>query len=808
MKKYFRFLAGFTVTIIALLSGIVVIVYFILQSYIPDYEGKFSLNGLKENVGISRDNNGVAYINALNEEDAIFALGFAHAQERMFQMDVIRRAGEGRLSEIFGNKTSGFDRMFRTIGLAEVVKKTLPELNPKSKTLLQAYSDGVNSYLQTKKNYSVEFDLLGYQPEEWHPENSLLVAKLMAWELNISWWSDIAFSSLVQLLGEEKAAEILPKFDENFPTIIPENLMKFSSLETGLISLDKNFREFMGISGTHIGSNSWVVSRNKSGSGMPILANDPHLAFSVPGKWYVAVLRGGEYRCEGFTLPGVPGVVIGKNQKIAWGLTNVMADDADFYVERFDSSNTKYLFNGNWEELIVRQDTIKVKDSSDVIFTIRKTHRGPVVSDIHSYDILFPDSITERENISMRWTALEISDELFAIYSVNTAGNWQQFNEALRHFTVPGQNFIYADTEGNIGYVCAAKLPKRKSNSPTLVFDGTTDQSDWKGFVPYDEMPKLFNPPADFISSANNKTVKNFTYHISNIWEPPSRIERINELLLGKQRHSVDDFRKYQVDFESKFASEIIPFVLNAFSGAKVNDSNLKTSLELFRKWDFVMDKYSQTPAVFLMFFQKLLKNIFLDEMGEKIFNEYLFIANIPYRMIPEMLNGNNSSWFDNIKTQAKETRDDIIRASLVEAISELEILFGKNLAEWQWMKLHKLTFKHPFDGASPLSDRIFNIGEFAIGGDGTTIFNTEYSFTKPFETKLGPSMRFIFDFADRDHIYFILPTGQSGHFFSENYRDLTGAWMDGQMIKLCLDINQVEKSVLKTLELIPSAVN
>jgi penicillin amidase len=395
----------------------------------------------------------------------------------------------------------------------------------------------------------------------------------------------------------------------------------------------------------------------------------------------------------------------------------------------------------------------------------------------------------------MRWTAHEFSDEMKGILLINKAENWNEFLTGVKEFTVPGQNFVYADKEGNIGYVCAARLPIRANLSPTLIFDGTTSDNDWKGFVPFEEMPKLYNPPQNFIASANNKTIRNYKYHISNIWEPPSRIERIDEFLTSKEKFSEDDFTKLQNDFISHYAMDITPYILKAFRNVKVEDENLKTALELLEKWNFEMDARSQTPTIYNVFLVELLKNIFVDEMGEELFNEYSFLTNMPYRTLVELFEKGYSSWFDDVSTEEVETKDDIIRLSLVDALEFLEDKFGKNLALWQWGELHQVIFRHFFTDVNPVVDELVNIGPFAIGGDGTTVFNTEYSLSEPYENKLGPSMRFIYDFSKPDEFMYVLPTGQSGHIMSNHYSDMTSKWLTGKYIKIKTDMNSIQKS-------------
>lgn len=811
MQNWKKITIGISVSLLIILIVLSGISYFMLKNTLPQYEGERTFEGLSGEVKVYRDNWGIPMIKADTDEDAAFALGYVHAQERFFQMDVSRRAGEGRLSEIFGSKTITIDKMFRTVGIYKLAEESFNRINPEARKILVAYSKGVNAYLKDAKgNYAPEIDVLGYDPYPWKPAHSLVIAKLMAWELNISWWTDLMFSHLVQKFGEAKAREIIPDFPQNAPTIIPSGIEKIASISTDLIDVDKAYRELVGFTGTHIGSNNWVVNGNKSTSGKPIIANDPHLSFSAPGRWFFAMIRSNNWNVEGFTLAGLPAVVIGKNKNIAWAMTNVMADDADFYSEKLDSTETKYLLDGNWKDLSIVKDTIHVKDSENEIIEIKKTHHGPVVSSIHPLKKIYPNTEVESATLSMRWTGQDFSDELFAALKLNKAKNWEDFKEALRDFTVPGQNFVYGDDQGNIGYVCAAKLPIRASNSPSLIFDGTISANDWRGFVPYEEMPKLFNPAQNFIASANNKTVQNFSYHISNIWEPSSRIERITELLNSKVKHSVLDFKNYQNDFISPYARKLKQHLLNAFKDVKLNDKNLKTTLELFENWDGEMNKRSQVPTIYAYFLKDLIKNIIGDEMSSDLLKEYVFVANVPYRKIEEMMES-NSSFFDDVRTNMVETKDDMIRKSLVDALSEIERDFGKDVANWQWGSIHKVTFKHMFGGNSSLLDKLINVGPFEIGGDGTTISNTEYSFselfesihdsnlphrTKKFENKLGPSMRYIFDFAQPDYLNYILPCGQSGHFMSSNYKNMSKLWLQGNYIKLPLKEDEfIQKS-------------
>lgn len=807
MRKWKKIFIGLFLTFLVTFIIAGWIFFNMLNSSLPQYFGEIHSNKINSTIEVYRDSFAVPYIIADNDEDAAFALGFLHAQERMFTMDLIRRAGEGRLSEILGEKAIPFDKMFRTVGIKRNIEKNLYRYNADVMKILQAYSNGVNTFLKERKgNYGIEFDVLGYQPERWKPIHSLIVIKMMAWELNISWWTDLSFAELIQKLGEEKVLEILPDYPQNAPTIIADNFKHLPLINSSLAETDKAFRKFIGWTGTHIGSNNWVVNANKSVSGKPIIANDPHLAFSAPGKWYAAVIKSKNWNAAGVTLPGVPGVVIGKGENISWVLTNVMNDDSDFYVEKLDSSKTKYLMDGQWQNLKIIKDTIKVKDGKDFAIEIKETHRGPIISNIHPYKFIYNKDVLDIPSISLRWSGNEFSDEMLAFYKINKAKNWNEFKDGVKYFGIPGQNFVYADAQGNIGYVMGARIPIRNSNNPTLVFDGTTSENDWKGFVPPQEIPTILNPAENFIASANNKTLKDFKYHISNLWEPSSRIDRIRELLTYKEKHSSSDFKNYQMDNNSPYARTIIPYLLGSFNGIKVKDKNLNISLDLLRKWDYEMDKYSQTPAIYSVFLKYLLKNIYYDEMGDDLYNRFVFLANVPYRSLLQILEKPESIWFDDIETSKKEKREEILRKSLAEALSYLEENFGSDLTNWQWGRMHKVTFKHSFSGNFSLLDKYINIGPFEVGGDGTTINNTEYPFAKSieefsmfrhqeFDNVLGPSMRYVYDFANPNELYLILTTGQSGNVMSNNYKDQTSLWLKGKYMKIRTDEESIRKN-------------
>jgi len=827
-----RFLLGLLIVFVLAFLGFIILAYRLVTRSLPETTGTISLSSLHQPVEVVRDNYGVPHIKAHDEHDLFLAVGYVQAQDRLWQMDLIRRAGEGRLAEILGPEAVKFDKLFRTLGFARLAQRLAQQLHHESRAALEAYAQGVNEYITSHHgNYPIEFAILGYEPEPWTVEHSLLVARLMAWELNLSWWVDLSLGELLVRVGEEHTRQIIPTYPENAPSIVsepwqgmPHSLTRrsvrsrigFSNEQMsrrvfehlrGFLKINEEFRRQFQFEGVHIGSNSWVVDSFRSTSGKPILANDPHLAFGVPSKWYEMHLTCPGFNVAGVSLPGAPAIVIGHNDRIAWGLTNVMADDADFYVERVDSTNPfRYEYNGTWLPVDTATEVIRVRDEMPVSILVRSTHHGAIVSDVWPTAIPFADSLREGV-VSMRWTGFEMSDEMYALHRINQARNWDEFVSGLKEFAVPGQNFIYADVDGNIGYWAAVRLPVRPAGyNSVLPLPGWSKDAEWKGFVPFEQLPHVLNPREHFIATANNKIVGDwYPYYISQLWEPPSRILRIQEMILQKEKLSVEDMKHMQFDYVSPFARELVPYILHAFDSTRVDDATLATALTYFRNWDANCTGESVPASIFCVFFTHLLQNTFRVHMDQSLFNTYVFLTNVPYRALPVLLSDSTSWWFDDPRTQTVETRDDVIRKSLQDALAELRQRLGEDIKTWQWGKLHTVTFEHLLGRRWPL-DKIFNIGTFPVGGTGTTVNNGEYRFHQPYANVLGPSMRQITDLSDTKRSWSVLPTGQSGQPFSAHFNDQTPLWLEGKYHELITDWRELNRQNGDRLVLVPEA--
>lgn len=780
MSKRARVAIGLVGISLLLLVAVILFVRYQIRKSFPDVVGTLSLSGLREPVDVARDDFGVPHIRARNEHDLMFALGLVHAQDRLWQMDIGRRSGEGRLSEVFGEVTVPFDRMFRIVGIRRTAEAIEQSMKPESRDRLLWYADGVNAFIATHKGaFPLEFDMLGYEPERWTPVHSIILGRMMAWRLNLSWWTDLTMGAIAERVGLEKALDVFPTYPATVPTIVPQSEWRRSlGSGVGYLKTAQSYLALLGIPSMTGGSNAWVVAPFRSATKGALLANDTHLQLELPSRWYEVHLQAPGYDVRGMSMAGIPGVVVGRNDRIAWGVTNVMADDADFYVERIDSvDSTKYLYDGRWQPITYLSEDINVRGDSAVPLTVRLTRHGPIVTDIAT-----PLQRGHYPYVtSMRWTGAETDDQFDAFNTINRAGNWGEFIDGVRKFAVPGQNFVYGDTAGNIGYWCGVRLPLRSQRQALLPLPGWEPSSEWKGYVPFDQLPHLFNPPEGYIATANNKIVDDsYPYHISDLWEPPSRFVRLNDILSKKdEAFSIGDFERLQNDQYSVHASEIAPYILAAFADSTIGLDEGPRALEYLRNWHFVYAKDDIATAIYQMFFVTLLVNIYEDEMGPELFHDFVLLSNIPIRVTTRLLHEGTSPWFDDITTPGVETRDDIIRKSLRQALLNLREQLGADTKDWRWGSLHTVTLRHPMGMQKPLN-LVFSLGPYPLGGGTTSLVSGEYDFNHPFGVTVGSSFRMICDMANPSEMRTVLPSGQSGQAFHPHYSDQTDLWLNG----------------------------
>lgn len=731
-----------------------------LRRSLPQTDGMVRLAGLSAAVEVIRDPNGIPYIYAQNDRDAFFALGYVHAQDRLWQMELQRRIGAGRLSEVLGESTVKADQFLRTLGIYRAAQAAWPALSAQAQIALQAYADGVNAFLASGHPLPPEFVILGFKPEPWQPADSLVWAKMMAWNLGDTYSRDIYRAQLAAALGPERAGQLLPGYPVGAPIILPSD-----ATATGLREVETILREQFGLGGEHVGSNNWVVSGARTAGGKPLLANDPHLSAQIPSIWYLAALHGDRLHAVGATLPGLPAIVIGHNADIAWGVTNLGPDVQDLYVERVNPDNPNQVeVNGRWVDMTIVAEEIKVKGQEKPIrWAARATRHGPLISDVTSH---------RGQALALRWPSLDPGDTTIdAFLGINYAKNWDDFTAALRKYVAPSQNFVYADRTGNIGYYGPGRIPVRAKGDGSVPVPGWNDEYAWAGWIPFEELPHAYNPNSGYIITANNRvTPDDYPYFITYDWAAPYRAQRIVELLSAKNGLTVDDFARIQADQRSAQAQELLPVLLSI---APETDEQ-RRALELLRSWDGVLAAESAAAAIYEAWYAHLYEALMGDDVGGTLADTLLTGHNPT--LLAQILIGKNRAWCEDVLTPEGEDCRASARVALEKALEDLTKRMGKDMTKWRWGEIHRTQFPHnPFSQVAPLK-RFFH-RSIETGGDMFTVNPSPYRLAARYDANWVPSYRQIVDLADWENSRFMHTTGQSGHPLSPHYADLIPQW-------------------------------
>jgi penicillin amidase len=786
--------------ILLLLLAVAVIAVFLIVSGIkrsgrPEYKGDINIPGLTAEVTVYRDERGMPHIYASNEHDLYMSVGYVMSQERLWQMDLIRRATTGRLSEILGESMIQTDLFLRSLNMPAKSIVVIKNEDPAVIDCLKAFTDGVNCFITASgANLPPEFRILGYKPDPWKLEDIANIIGYMGWDLAASNLSADLFNyRLFSKLGYNKGSSLIPDFKAVSSYAFPDFRLSDTALKSAqdfISSLDK--LKTLGIV-SFSGSNNWAVSGSKTETGKPVFSNDMHLGLSSPGIWIeMHQVIPGKLNVTGVLVPGEPFIVAGHNEKIAWGMTNLMVDDIDLFMEKINPDNhIQYYYNNEWKDLKIRKEIIKIKGGKSDTLSLEFTHRGPIISDFRGID---------EASLSMRWSGNDMSDEIKGVYLFNRASNWEEFRSAVSQFRSVSQNFAYADIEGNIGLNTGGGIPIRKGYG-SMIRSGETDEYDWKGFVPFSQMPTSYNPPAGFISSANNKTVSDeYPYYISFRFFPPYRIGRIRQMLGEKEKFGMDDFKRMITDQHSSYAALLTPRILKVSERQSGMTSLEASSLKLLKEWDYDMNKDLVAPTLFEYFRISLSKNLLADELGS-LFLQLPSSINDYY--IYKILVTGADEWVDNVKTPVTETLDDIIQKSFTDCIKALSEAYGTDMDKWKWGSIHKITIEHPLSKVKIL-DRIFGLNskEYGIGGSNHTV--CPFGYLEDFKVDYGASERHIFNTADWDESYSIIPTGISGVPGSEFYLSQTSSYLEGKFYKDHFSESAVKTAAKYTLVLKP----
>ncbi|WP_328944217.1 penicillin acylase family protein [Streptomyces sp. NBC_00250] len=873
-----------------------------VRASFPQTTGEIRLDSLSGEVEVKRDANGVPQIYADNETDLFRAQGYVQAQDRFYEMDVRRHVTAGRLSEMFGESQVETDTFLRTLGWRRVAQQEYDKvLTPETKKYLQAYAEGVNAYLKDRDpaDISVEYAALAftndYAIEPWTPVDSVAWLKAMAWDLRGNMQDEIDRSLMTSRLSASQIKTLYPEYPYALhqPIVdrgaVDESTGKFDpktkpgdgdglttgetpasgssgssgssqGIESQLGALSEvldGVPALLGPNGNGIGSNSWVVSGDYTTSGKPLLANDPHLAPQLPSLWYQmglhcrSVSATCRYDVSGYTFSGMPGVIIGHNDKIAWGLTNLGADVTDLYLEKIGPDG--YLVDGKVKPFTVRDEIIKVAGGEDRTITIRATDRGPLVSDRSSelekvgQKAPVGNAAPDRGagyGVSLQWTALQPGKSMDAIFALDRAKDFTTFRAAAENFEVPSQNLIYADTQGNIGYQSPGKIPQRSKGDGTLPAPGWDSSYRWKGYIPFDRLPYEYNPKRGYIVTANQAVIDSKAYPdlLTKDWGYGSRSQRINDLIESKIKDggkiSPDDMRTMQTDNRSEIATLLNPLLLKI----DISDPYVREAQKLLEGWDYTQEPDSAAAAYFNAVWRNVLKLSFGDKLPKELRVEGECINVRPadatgpvdeqnklvrecgqrdpdsaqpdggdrwYEVVRPLLKQEKSEWWvtpGNRTDQATETRDQLLARAMKDARWELTAKLGKDVSTWSWGRLHQLTLKNQTLGtAGPgVVQQLLNRGPWNLGGGEAAVDATGWNAAGGYEVIWVPSMRMVVNVGDWDKSRWINLTGASGHAFNSHYTDQTDAWAKGDLYDWAYGKAAVDAATKDTLRLKP----
>ena len=838
--------------VVLLLVASLVVAVLVVRSSLPQTDGAIPVPGLAEDVTVLRDGSGIPQVYAATSHDLFYAQGFVQAQDRFFEMDVRRHATAGRLSEMVGESMLRADKTTRTMGLRRVAEQELSRLSPETQSYLQAYSDGVNAYIQdhTPSQMSLEYTLLGlaglddYKVEDWSPADSVAWLKAVAWDLRGNMEDEIQRGLMSATHTRADIANLFPAypyrrhapvvaqgavvddvFEQNATgggTRRPGRPPLGAAAERALRQADESLRGMPQMlagrdgQGDGIGSNAWVVDGDRSATGRPILANDPHHGVSVPGVWYQMGLhctRLSEecpFDVSGFTFSGLPGVVIGHNQQIAWGLSNLGPDVLDLYLEKVTGKT--YLYGKRQRPLRMRDEEIEVRGRDQPFrFTVRSTRHGPLLSDVDQRlstvgaNSPAGDKPPDRGNgyaVSVAWTALSPGTTADAIFAIDRATSWAEFQDAAEGFAAPAQGMVYADADGNIGYQATGRIPIRKSGNtgdyPSL---GWQPADDWTGtYVPYAALPSVLNPADGFVSAANQAVVgEGYPYQLGDSWSYGYRSRRISDLLERKARLTVADMSEIQLDNRNGFAPTFVPYLLRIFMPSQY----LSAGQRLLQGWRFEQGKDSPAAAYYNAVWKNTLALTFHDELKESVWPRG---DGRWFEVMRTLLKEPNDSWWDDVTTDGViEDRDDILAAAMAAARDELVRRQARRAVDWTWGHQHRLRLDHRTLGRSDwgLVRWLFNRGDHQVGGGGEAVDATTWDAAgDSYEVTSAPSMRMVVSMADLDSSRWVNLTGVSGHAFDAHYVDQADLWADGRTLSWPFSRKAVQAETEHTLRL------
>jgi penicillin amidase len=764
---------------------------------LPQVTGDMVLSQLQEPVTVVRDRWGVPHLYASSSRDAFMALGFTHAQDRLWQMEVNRRLASGRLSELFGEIALDTDRAARVFGFRRLAENDLEDMSSDVMEALTAYADGVNAFLQQADGrWPVEFTLLRHTPEPWTVLDSQSFVRLLIWQMSHAWYGEIVRAQLIEAVGGDHAAELDIHYPIGNPATLPQGI-EFNAIDTaGLL------RPLQGPFLSHgKGSNAWSVAGSRTTTGAPILCNDPHLPLLLPALWYKAHLTGGSLNVIGVTVPGMPLVLIGHNARIAWGMTLAYTDCEDLFVEKIDPARpNKYRFGEEWRTAAQVTEAILVKGRTKPhVEEVTLTHHGPIISDVIGYS---------GKRVAVNSMALRPSQAARGWLNLNLAQGWNDFVRAVRFISAPQLNIAYADVEGNIGYWCTGATPVRAQGKGNVPVPGWTGEYEWMGEVPFEEMPHALNPQQGYVVTCNNRLMPDgYAHFLGEVWMNGYRARRIAEVIESRPRHSPEDFSALQMDVYCVPGLEFVK-QLNNFSST---DADVNLALDLLRQWDGYLRPDTIGGTVYEVARYILVRHLLESAVPRSLIERWCGKGFHPLLMAASEFYGHDTvtllrlldqpeSWW----VQQAGGREALLTHGLKQAVEWLRVTLGSATAGWQWGRLHRVAFPHTLAAQKPL-DVVFNRGPYPCGGDTDTVCQVAYQPDDPYDGKgWAPGYRQVIDLGDLSRSLWITAPGQSGQLGSKHYDDLIDSWRAGQLAPMLWTREQVEAEAESCLVLNP----
>ncbi len=804
-----RLLGRILIVLAAVIVVAVAAVAALFSRSVPPLTGTEHVPGLAAPVEVLWDSLAIPHITAASDHDAMAALGYLHARDRLWEMETMRRTAEGRLAEVLGSAALPADRYLRALDIPRVARANMRLAPPETRALAEAYVAGVNQWIaHHTRPLGPEFQILRFTPEPWTPDQIAEVGRVMSWDL-VSARVELSLARAAARLGPERVRDLLPAYPDSAPVILPPGSATFRdgrrtrsndgrqtrrradaqpvvrSQSSAVRSWSPSYRlaerdipeippvaaEVLDAVAMSRASNSWVIGPARSRSGKPILANDPHLALRAPSLWYLAVIESPGLHVAGATIPGLPAVIIGHNQRIAWGLTNISVDDVDYVIERLSEDSSRVLTTSGWAPVEVERDSIRVRGRRAVPFTLRRTAHGPLVSEPPPEggwtrtDQASGDTII---TLAMRWNGRDASDELSALLGVDRAGSWPEFLAAVSGFKSPEQNWIYADVDGNIGYTASGAVPVRRSGVGLFPTPGWTDEGLWERYLDFDELPRAFNPPEGFIVTANNRVIgPEYPNFLAQDWDMGYRAARIREMILAGGPYTADDMRRMQMDTVDLFARRIKGIAADAAAAAGRPDLAAR-----LRSWDGTMGADRTEPTLFYVWYRDLQRLTYADDLS----------GYTPSQPLHRWLRAGGSPWFDDTRTPEHEDLAALATRAMRQALPVADGV--------PWGRAHVTVSEHALGRIGPL-DRLLglNIGPSPRAGSLYTVDVADFgAFAPPFENTHAPSFREVVDLANVEGGRMIVPTGESGNPLSRHYRDQRDKWWNGELWEVPLD--------------------